>query len=65
MIKIAAPKRAERVMDAAMQAHGAAGLSTDFPMSHLFAWARILRLADGPDEVHIAALGKSEMRKHF
>lgn len=63
MIKIAAPKMAKRVIDNAMQAHGAVGLSSDLPLSHLWTWARILQLADGPDEVHIASLGKSEIRR--
>jgi alkylation response protein AidB-like acyl-CoA dehydrogenase len=62
MIKIAAPQMAKRVIDAAMQAHGAVGLSNDLPMAHLWAWARILQQADGPDEVHMAALGKSQIR---
>ena len=62
-IKISAPAVASSVIDRAMQAHGAAGLSQDFPLGHLFAWARVLRLADGPDEVHLSALGKSEARR--
>ena len=62
MIKIAAPQMAKRVIDAAMQAHGAVGLSNDLPMAHLWAWARILQQADGPEEVHMAALGKSQIR---
>ena len=40
------------------------GLSGDRPLAHFFSWARILRLADGPDEVHTAALGKMELRKN-
>ena len=46
-----------------LQAHGAMGLSGDRPLAQFFSWARILRLADGPDEVHTAALGKMELRK--
>ena len=44
------------------QAHGAMGLSSDRPLAQFFAWARILRLADGPDEVHTSAIGKMELR---
>ncbi len=44
------------------QAHGAMGLSGDRPLAGFFSWARILRLADGPDEVHVAAIGKAELR---
>merc|ERR1712216_1112249 len=54
MIKIVAPNMASRVLDRVMQAHGASGLSMDFPMAEGFAYARTLRLADGPDEVHLA-----------
>ena len=42
----------------------AGGISTDFPMAHMFMWARALRLADGPDEVHIAAIAKAELQEH-
>lgn len=63
MIKVAAPAMAEKVIDRCMQIHGGAGLSSDLPMAHMFAWARVLRLADGPDEVHLAAIAKSELRK--
>ena len=44
------------------QAHGAMGLSSDRPLAQLFSWARILRYADGPDEVHTAAVGKLELK---
>ena len=44
-------------------AHGAAGLSQDFPMAGFMTWARILRLADGPDEVHVRAVSRIEMKK--
>lgn len=44
------------------QAHGAMGLSSDRPLAQFFAWARILRLADGPDEVHTTAIGRMELR---
>ena len=56
---------AQRVIDRCMQIHGAGGLSTDFPMSHMFMWARAIRLADGPDEVHLTALGKAEIKQQL
>jgi len=64
MIKVVAPNVAQQVIGWAMQAHGAAGLSDDFPLAYAFAWARILRFADGPDEVHRAALAKWELGKY-
>lgn len=63
MIKIETPRMAAVVIDRALQAHGAYGVSAaDGPLPHLWAWARALRLADGPDEVHTTALGKQEFR---
>jgi acyl-CoA dehydrogenase len=62
MIKIIAPRMACEVIDRAMQIHGAAGLSGDNFLAHAYAGARALRLADGPDEVHIAALSKSMLK---
>jgi acyl-CoA dehydrogenase len=64
MIKVAVPSMACQVIDWAMQAHGGAGLCSDFPLAEAFAWARILRLADGPDEVHRAAIAKHELAKY-
>ena len=64
MIKVVAPNMAQRVIDWAIQAHGAAGLSEDFPLAYAYTWARILRLADGPDEVHRNALAKWELGKY-
>eukprot|EP00602_Paraphysomonas_sp_CaronLab_P009780 CAMPEP_0185026830 /NCGR_PEP_ID=MMETSP1103-20130426/11335_1 /TAXON_ID=36769 /ORGANISM="Paraphysomonas bandaiensis, Strain Caron Lab Isolate" /LENGTH=698 /DNA_ID=CAMNT_0027560545 /DNA_START=514 /DNA_END=2610 /DNA_ORIENTATION=- len=61
-IKIVAPRMAKAVIDRSMQAHGAMGLSQDTPLAHFWTWARILQLADGPDEVHLTALAKSEIR---
>ncbi len=65
MIKVVAPNVAQQVIDWAMQAHGAAGLSDDFPLAYAYTWARILRLADGPDEVHRASLAKMELAKYL
>jgi len=63
MIKIVAPRMACTVIDRAIQIHGGAGLSDDHFLAHAYAGARSLRLADGPDEVHVAALAKSMLRK--
>ncbi|MDQ3287015.1 MAG: acyl-CoA dehydrogenase family protein [Pseudomonadota bacterium] len=62
MIKIVAPRMACAVIDRAMQMHGAGGLSQDHFLAHAYAGARSLRLADGPDEVHIAALARSMLK---
>jgi acyl-CoA dehydrogenase len=62
MIKIVAPRMACAVLDRAIQIHGALGVSQDTFLAHAYAAARALRLADGPDEVHIAALAKSMLR---
>jgi alkylation response protein AidB-like acyl-CoA dehydrogenase/aminoglycoside phosphotransferase (APT) family kinase protein len=64
MIKVVAPNMALRVIDRAIQIHGAAGLSDDFMLAAAYANARTLRLADGPDEVHLDAIAKSEYEKH-
>ncbi len=61
-IKVIAPALAQKTADAAMQIHGGAGVSDDFPLAALYAHARVLRLADGPDEVHRALIAKLEMR---
>ena len=63
-IKIAAPLMAKRVVDRAIQVHGAMGLSQDTPLAHFWCWARILQFADGPDQVHMAALSKRELKRH-
>jgi acyl-CoA dehydrogenase len=62
-IKVVAPRMALRVLDRAIQAHGGAGVSDDFPLSKAWAHARTLRLADGPDEVHLEAIAKLELGK--
>ncbi len=64
MIKVVAPNMALRVLDRAIQAHGGTGVSGDFPLAAAWAWARALRLADGPDEVHRDAIARLELRKH-
>jgi acyl-CoA dehydrogenase len=61
-IKVIAPMVAQRAADAAMQIHGGAGMSDDFPLASLYAYARVLRLADGPDEVHRGLIAKLELR---
>ena len=63
MIKVVAPRMALRVIDRAIQAHGAAGVSDDFPLAAMWAHSRTIRLADGPDEVHREAIAKLELRK--
>jgi acyl-CoA dehydrogenase len=64
MIKVAAPAMACKVIDWAMQAHGAAGMSSDFTLAYHYAQVRTLRFADGPDEVHRNQVGKLELRKY-
>jgi acyl-CoA dehydrogenase len=63
-IKIQTPAMAEWVLDKAIQAHGAGGISQDFPLAHLWASARTLRFADGPDEVHKRSLARRELKKY-
>jgi acyl-CoA dehydrogenase len=63
-IKIGVPSMTEWVLDKAIQAYGAAGVSQDTPLAHLWAQARTLRLADGPDEVHRASLARRELRRY-
>lgn len=64
MIKVVAPSMALKVIDRAIQAFGAAGVSEDLPLAALWANARTLRLADGPDEVHRAQIAKLELKKY-
>ncbi|UJB63499.1 acyl-CoA dehydrogenase family protein [Acidovorax sp. YS12] len=63
MIKVVAPSMACQVIDWAMQVHGGAGISDDFPLAYAYANARTLRFADGPDEVHRNAIAKWELGK--
>ncbi len=64
MIKVAAPNMACKVADWAIQAFGAAGTNNDFGLAHAYAMARLLRIADGPDEVHRNQIGKLELAKY-
>ncbi len=64
MIKIVAPNMALKVIDRAIQIMGGKGVSNDTPLAHFFAAARTLRLADGPDEVHMSQLGKNTIKKY-
>jgi acyl-CoA dehydrogenase len=63
-IKVMAPRVAERVLDRAIQVHGGAGVSADFPLARMWATARILRIADGPDEVHIRSVARTELARY-
>ena len=65
MIKVAAPNMACQVIDWAMQVHGGAGVSADFPLAAAYASARTLRFADGPDEVHRNQIGKLELARYL
>ena len=62
-IKVAAPLTVQTILDRAIQVHGGMGVSQDTPLAAMLAGIRTLRLADGPDEVHLAALGKHEIKK--
>jgi acyl-CoA dehydrogenase len=59
---VIAPAVAQKAADAAMQIYGGAGVSDDFPLAALYAHARVLRLADGPDEVHRSLVAKLELK---
>jgi acyl-CoA dehydrogenase len=62
-IKVAVPAMASRVVERAIQAHGAAGLSQDFPLARMYAEARVVRIADGPDEVHRRSVARTELAR--
>lgn len=64
MIKVVAPQIACQVIDWAIQAHGGAGVTEDFPLAYAYAMIRTLRLADGPDEVHCGTIARLELAKH-
>lgn len=63
MIKVAAPKAICKIADRAIQMYGGAGVSQDFPLARMYATIRTLRLADGPDEVHLSAIAKMELQE--
>jgi acyl-CoA dehydrogenase len=65
MIKVLAPNVTQQVLDWAIQAHGAGGVSDDFPLAAMWAGNRTLRIADGPDEVHRSAVAKLELAKYM
>jgi acyl-CoA dehydrogenase len=64
-IKIATPATVEWILDKAIQAHGGGGISQDFPLAQLWAGARTLRFADGPDEVHRRSLARRELKPYL
>jgi acyl-CoA dehydrogenase len=64
MIKVIAPRMACDVIDKAIQVHGGGGVSQDFKLAYAYGHARTLRLADGPDEVHLESIAKAELRKN-
>jgi alkylation response protein AidB-like acyl-CoA dehydrogenase len=63
-IKVAVPNTALRVIERAIQAHGGAGVSDDFPLASMWAHLRTLRLADGPDEVHKRSIARRELGRY-
>jgi acyl-CoA dehydrogenase len=63
-IKVIVPRIACAIIDRAIQIHGAGGLSDDFPLAYFYAWARALRMADGPDEVHLRSVAREELKRH-
>ena len=64
MIKVAAPRMALKIIDDAIQAHGAGGVTTDFGLAKQYASMRTMRLADGPDEVHNRSIARMEYGKY-
>jgi acyl-CoA dehydrogenase len=65
MIKVVAPNVAQKVIDRAIQVCGGGGVSQDFHLAYAYARTRVLRLADGPDEVHRETVAKQELRKYM
>ena len=63
-IKVVVPRMTCRILDRAIQLHGGGGVSDDFPLAALYAGMRTLRIADGPDEVHLRTVGRRELRKY-
>ena len=64
MAKISVPAMAQRVLDRAIQIHGAKGLSQDTFLAEAWSYARTIRIADGPDQVHIDALARQLIKTH-
>ena len=64
MIKVAVPNMTGKVIDWSIQAHGGGGTSNDFGLAAAYAMSRVLRLADGPDEVHRQQLARMELKKY-
>ena len=64
-IKVIAPRVALNVVDRAIQVHGGAGVSDDFPLARMYAGLRTLRIADGPDEVHVRTVARQELGKYL
>lgn len=62
-IKIAVPRAVQQIFDRAIQVHGGAGVSSDTPLAEMYAGLRSLRLADGPDEVHLSSLGRAQLKE--
>ena len=62
MIKAVVPQMTQLVIDRAIQVHGGGGVSQDFPLAQFWIYARTLRLADGPDEVHLESIAKMELK---
>lgn len=65
MAKVVAARMVCQVIDRAIQVHGGMGVSQDSPLPYFYAGARSLRIADGPDEVHMEAVAKMELKQHL
>ena len=63
-IKVAVPRMAKLVLDRAIQLFGAAGVSGEFPLAHMYAQVRALQIVDGPDEVHIRSVARRELARY-
>ena len=64
-IKVVVPRMVCRILDRAIQLHGGGGVSDDFPLAMMYAGMRTLRIADGPDEVHLRTVARRELKKHL